>query len=60
IATRLLRLHPLRAFDACQLGAALRWAEGLPQGRILHTLDRRLASAAELEGFVVPAREPGW
>lgn len=55
LATRLLRVHSLRAFDACQLGAALHWAEGLPQGRTLHTLDRRLASAAEREGFVVPA-----
>lgn len=54
-ATRLLRIHPLRAFDACQLGAALHWAEGLPLGRILHTLDGRLASAAKREGFTVPA-----
>lgn len=53
-ATRLLRLHPLRAFDALQLGAALHWAEGHPQGRILHTLDQRLALAAQREGFVVP------
>lgn len=54
LATRLLRLHPLRAFDALQLGAALHWAEGHPQGRTLHTLDRRLAQAAQREGFVVP------
>jgi predicted nucleic acid-binding protein len=54
-AARLLRIHPLRAFDACQLGAALHWAEGLPDGRTLHTLDRRLASAAKREGFIVPA-----
>ena len=51
---RLLRLHPLRAFDALQLGAALHWAEGQPQERTLHTLDGRLAFAAEREGFVVP------
>ena len=38
LATRLLRLHCLRAFDASQLGAALLWAEGLPLGRTLHTL----------------------
>ncbi len=54
LATRLLRLHPLRAFDALQLGAALQWAEGHPQGRTLHTLDGRLALAAQREGFVVP------
>jgi predicted nucleic acid-binding protein len=55
LAVRLLRLHPLRAFDALQLGAALHWAEGQPQERTLHTLDDRLARAAEREGFVVPA-----
>ncbi|MBI4014050.1 MAG: type II toxin-antitoxin system VapC family toxin [Candidatus Rokubacteria bacterium] len=54
LATRLLRLHPLRAFDALQLGAALHWAEGQTQGRMLHTLDSRLALAAQREGFVVP------
>ena len=54
LAVRLLRLHPLRAFDALQLGAALYWAEGHPQGRMLHTLDDRLADAAQREGFVVP------
>lgn len=55
LATRLLRIHPLRAFDALQLGAALHWAEGYPQGRTLHTLDTRLAQAAQREGFMVPA-----
>jgi predicted nucleic acid-binding protein len=54
LAARLLRLHPLRAFDALQLGAALHWTEGNPQGRTLHTLDTRLAQAAEREGFLVP------
>jgi predicted nucleic acid-binding protein len=55
LATRLLRLHALRAFDALQLGAALHWAEGHPRGRTLHTLDTRLALAAQREGFTVPA-----
>ena len=55
LAARLLRLHPLRAFDALQLGAALLWAEAAPQGHAFHTLDRRLALAAQREGFVVPA-----
>jgi predicted nucleic acid-binding protein len=54
-AIRLLRLHPLRASDALQLGAALHWAEGHPQGRTFHTLDQRLALAAQREGFTVPA-----
>ena len=57
-ARRLLRLHPLRAADAMQLGAALEWAGGRPAGRFLHTLDAQLAVAATREGFhVVP--EPG-
>ena len=55
LATRLLRLHPLRAADALQLGAALHWAEGHPLGRTVHTLDDRLAIAAQREGFVVPS-----
>jgi predicted nucleic acid-binding protein len=53
-AARLLRLHPLRAFDALQLGAAVHWAEGHPDGRGFHTLDARLALAARREGFQVP------
>src|SRR3989441_8850999 len=40
-ATRRLGLHPLRALDALQLGAALQWAEGYPEGRTLHTFDSR-------------------
>lgn len=55
LAARLLRLHPLRAFDALQLGAALHWVEGHAQGQTLCTLDRRLALAAQREGFSVPA-----
>jgi predicted nucleic acid-binding protein len=53
-ARRLLRVHPLRAFDALQLAAALHWVEGRPQGRVLCTLDSRLALAAQREGFIVP------
>jgi uncharacterized protein len=55
LAARLLRTHALRAFDALQLGAALHWVEGHPQSRTLHTLDSRLALAAQREGFLVPA-----
>ena len=54
LASRLLRVHPLRAADALQLAAALLWAGGAPQGRTLHTLDERLAGAARREGFDVP------
>jgi predicted nucleic acid-binding protein len=55
LAARLLRIHPLRVGDAFQLGAALAWADGHAEGAVLHTFDRRLAEAAEREGFrVVP------
>lgn len=53
-ARRLLRVHPLRAADAAQLGAAVLWAGGRPHDRIFHTCDERLAHAARLEGFSVP------
>ena len=54
-ARRLMRLHPLRAADAMQLGAAWEWSAGRPAARVFHTLDDRLARAARREGFrVVP------
>lgn len=54
MAQRLLRVHALRSADALQLGAAVVWAGGRPQGKALHTLDERLALAARREGFDVP------
>jgi predicted nucleic acid-binding protein len=53
LARRLLRVHPLRAADALQLGAALVWAGGRPAGKTLLTLDDRLAASARREGFDV-------
>jgi predicted nucleic acid-binding protein len=50
-AERALLRHPLRAADALQLGAALRWAENKPRGHRFHTLDGRLTDAARKEGF---------
>ena len=58
-ACRLLRTHALRAADAMQLGAALEWADGSARGLVFHTLDRRLALAAEREGFAVVGAAPG-
>jgi hypothetical protein len=57
VAIRLLRVHGLRAADALQLGAALVWADGEPAGLVLHTFDRRLATAAQREGFEVHPAE---
>lgn len=54
LARRLLRVHALRAADALQLGAAVVWSAGQPQGKTLVTLDERLAAAARREGFDVP------
>ena len=50
-AQRLLRLHPLRAADALQLGAALVATDHRPQAWEFVCLDVRLAAAAEREGF---------
>jgi predicted nucleic acid-binding protein len=52
-ARRLLETHPLRAADSVQLAAALLTSEEAPQGFPFVTLDRRLGSAAEKEGFHV-------
>lgn len=57
IAVRLLRVHALRAADSLQLAAALVWADGSPAGLVLHSFDRRLATAAEREGFEVRSAE---
>ena len=53
VAIRLLRVHPLRAADALQLGAALVAAEDHPETLPFVTLDDRLADAATREGFEV-------
>jgi predicted nucleic acid-binding protein len=52
-ARRLLETHSLRAADSLQLAAALLTSEENPEGFPFVTLDRRLASAAEKEGFQV-------
>lgn len=52
-ARRLVRLHPLGAADAMQLGAAVEWAHGRATGRFFCTLDAQLARAAAREGFRV-------
>ncbi len=53
VARRVLRVHPLRAADALQLGAAIVAAEERPSTLPLVTLDDRLAQAALREGFEV-------
>jgi len=60
-ATRILRVHGLRAADAFQLGAAIGAAEGRPASLDVVTFDERLAQAAQREGFtvVLPATGPG-
>jgi predicted nucleic acid-binding protein len=52
-ACSLLEVHPLSAADALQLGAALEWCEGKPQGNVFLTFDRRLREAAGLAGFTL-------
>lgn len=52
-ALALLARHPLRAADAAQLAAALLVADEDPTSLPFVCLDRRLALAAEGEGFAV-------
>ena len=54
-AVRLLRVHPLRAADACQLAAALVVAERAPENLPFVCGDHLLNRAAEREGFTVLA-----
>jgi predicted nucleic acid-binding protein len=57
VAKRLLRVHPLRAADSLQLGAAWMLADGDPSSVTVVSLDDRLRDAARREGFqVLPAR----
>ncbi|MGH9518295.1 MAG: type II toxin-antitoxin system VapC family toxin [Terriglobales bacterium] len=58
LALRLVRVHGLRAADALQLAAAGIVAEGNAEGIVFITQDRRLADAAEREGFRLAFREP--
>ena len=51
VAERLLRVHPLRAADAMQLGAALIAFGPRTRGRSFVALDAGLLRAAEREGF---------
>ena len=52
-AERLVAVHPLRAADALQLGAALLVTDLDPAGLEFVTFDERLALAALKEGFSV-------
>lgn len=56
-AIRLLHLHALRAADAFQLSAALRWCREQPEGFEFVCLDHRLRDAAFREGFTVLPNE---
>ncbi len=57
LAESFLALYPLRAADACQLAAALRWSGGNPTGREFVSLNGNLREAATTEGFsVLPER----
>jgi predicted nucleic acid-binding protein len=58
LASLLSKEYPLRAADALQLAAALRWCEGDTTGARFVSLDNRLRRAAQGEGFqVLPVEE---
>jgi predicted nucleic acid-binding protein len=52
-ASRLLRVHPLRAADALQGAAALVWAGGSRSGPDFVTVDERLGTVMAREGFTI-------
>ena len=52
-AERLLAVHALRAADAFQLSAAIRWCQGEPKGAEVVSFDLRLREAASKEGFSI-------
>ncbi len=52
-ATRLLRVHNLRAADSLQLAAAFAASEGRPPSLDFVCLDDRLVLSAQREGFNV-------
>jgi predicted nucleic acid-binding protein len=53
LAESALEKHDLRAADALQLAAALVFCHERPRGRWFVCFDRRLAAAADIEGFTV-------
>jgi hypothetical protein len=55
LASELLARHVLRSLDAIQLASAMLWRYELEKGHRLLFIacDRRLLSAAALEGFIV-------
>jgi uncharacterized protein len=55
-ARRLLRVHPLRAADSLQLAAAFLASEGRPSTLEFVSLDDRLVTAAQREGFPIRDR----
>jgi uncharacterized protein len=55
---RILEVHPLRAADALQLAAALLSVQDRPDRTGFVTVDSRLATAADAEGFTVMGAEP--
>ena len=57
LAVLLSKDHPLKAADALQLAAALRWCEGDTRGTAFVCLDDRLRRAASTEGFRVLPEE---
>ncbi|HZA56707.1 MAG TPA: type II toxin-antitoxin system VapC family toxin [Candidatus Udaeobacter sp.] len=52
-AERLLAVHPLRAADAFQLGAALHWCQRQTTNKELVSFDTRLRAAGHKEGFTL-------
>ena len=56
-AERALAVHPVRAADALQLGAALTWRREPARSAEFVCLDERLRDAASREGFALQPTE---
>ena len=57
LVSLLSKYHPLKAADALQLAAALRWCEGRTPGSSFVCLGNQLRRAASEQGFDVLSRE---
>ena len=58
-AAALVQEHPLRAYDAVHLAAALRWQSLVGERVMFLAFDKELLKAASAEGLMVQAVTPG-
>lgn len=57
-AAELVQKHPIRAYDAMHLAAALRWQSNIGEGALFLAFDRELLVAARSEGLLTVSESP--